>query len=248
MFRQLKDVFPQPEELLQLEPEEIAVFLLDYLCDSEEQTRGHINRYNFTLDGNIMPYAGEKTKEVGKRIMEAWCWLEREGMLAPQPNNSGSGWRYVTDKGFKYRRKVDLETYKKGYLLKRENLDKGLFDNVYNLFIRGDYDTAVFRAYKEVEVRVREKAGLPVDILGVNLMRRAFSSEDGFLSDMKALPAERQATADLFAGSIGLFKNPSSHRRVNLDDAGEAAEIILFANYLLRLVDRCKIKTQDTVA
>jgi len=238
MARQLKDALPPPEELLQLEPEEAAVFLLDYLCDCDEQKSGHLNRYNFTLDTNIMHYAGDKTKEVGKLIMEAWCWLEKEGMLAPQPNNSGSDWRYVTKKGFKYRRKVDLETYKKGYLLRRENLDKSLFDNVYNLFIRGDYDTAVFRAYKEVEVRVREKAGLPADLVGVNLMRRAFNQEDGPLSDMEALPAERQATSDLFAGSIGLFKNPSSHRRVKLDDASEAAEIILFANYLLRLVDR----------
>lgn len=71
-------------------------------------------------------------------------------------------------------------------------------------------------------------------------MRRAFNPEDGLLSDMEALPAERQATSDLFAGSIGLFKNPSSHRKVNLDDVSEAAEIILFADYLLRLIGRCK--------
>lgn len=245
MARQLKDALPPPEELLQLEPEEVAVFLLDYLCDCDEQERGHLNRYNFTLDDNIVHYAGDKTKEVGNLIMEAWCWLEKKGMLAPQPNNFGSDWRYVTKKGFKYRRKVDLETYRKGYLLRRENVDKSLFDNVYNLFIRGDYDTAVFRAYKEVEVRVREKAGLPADLLGVNLMRQAFNPAYGPLSDMEALPAERQATSDLFAGSIGLFKNPSSHRKVNLDDAAEAAEIILFANYLLRLVERCKVNTQD---
>ncbi len=216
MARQLKDALPPSEELLQLEPEEVAVFLLDYFCDCDDQKRGHLNRYNFTLDDNIVHYAGDKIKEVGKLIMEAWCWLEREGMLAPQPNNSGHDWRYVTAKGFKYRRKIDLEKYKKGYLLRRENLDKNLFDSLYNLFIRGDYDTAVFRAYKEVEVRVRSKAGLSADLIGVNLMRRAFNSEGGLLSDMEALPAERQATADLFAGSIGLFKNPSSHRRVNL--------------------------------
>lgn len=241
MTSQLKDVFPPVEELLQLEPEEVAVFLLNYLCDSEEQKRGHLNRYNFTLDGNIMPYAGNKTKEAGKLIMEAWCWLENEGMIAPQPNNSGSDWRYVTKKGFKHRTKVDLETYKKGYLLRKETLDKSLFDNVYNLFIRGDYDTAVFRAYKEVEVRVREKAGLPADLVGINLMRRAFAPEDGPLSDMEVLPAERQATSDLFAGSIGMFKNPASHRKVNLNDASETAEIILFADYLLRLIERYKV-------
>lgn len=245
MARQLKDALPPPEELLQLEPEEIAPFLLDYLCDSDEQKRGHLSRYNFTLDDNIRHYAPDNTREAGKAIIEAWCWLEKEGMLAPKPNESGSNWRYVTKKGFKYRKKTDLETYKKGYLLRRESLDKNLFDNVYSLFIRGDYDTAVFRSYKEVEVQVREKAGLPDDLLGVALMRKAFNTDNGLLTDMDSLPAERQATSDLFAGSIGLFKNPSSHRKVNLNEPSEAAEMILFANYLLRLVDRCKVNAKD---
>lgn len=242
MSKQVKDVFPPPDELLQLEPEEIAIFLLDFLCELEREkpTGGNLNRYNFTLDTNIMPYAGDRTKEVGRAIMEAWCWLEKEGMLAPKPNNSEGSWTYVTKKGFKYQKRTDLETYKKGYLLRRENLYQNLFDNVYNLFIRGDYDTAVFRAYKEVEVRVREKAELPADMVGVTLMRTAFNPDSGPLADKNAVPAERQATSDLFAGSIGLFKNPSSHRIVNYEDAAEAAEMILFANYLLRLVERCK--------
>ncbi len=241
MGKQLGDILPPPKELLQLEPEEIAVFLLDYLCDSEENRKGHLNRYNFTLDGNMTPYAGEMAKEVGKAIMEAWCWLEKEGMLVPQPNNNDSHWQYVSKKGFKYRKREDLETYRKGYLLRRDSVDPNLFDNVYNLFIRGDYDTAVFRAYKEVEVRVREKAGLSADMVGVTLMRAAFHPEKGVLTDMDAVPAEREATSSLFAGSIGLFKNPSSHRRVSYDDAAEAAEMILFANYLLRIVGRCKV-------
>lgn len=243
MTRQMKDAFPPPEELLRLEPEEIAVFLLDYLCELESSSpRGaNLSRYNFTLDGNMMHYAGERRSEAGRAMMEAWCWLEKEGMLAPTPNNSDGDWRYVTKKGFKYRKRTDLETYRKGYLLRRETLDQNLFDNVYNLFIRGDYDTAVFRAYKEVEVRVREKAGLPDNLLGRDLMRTAFHPETGPLADKDALSAERQATSDLFAGSIGLFKNPSSHRRVNYDDAAEAAEMILFANHLLRIVGRCKV-------
>ncbi|MDD5546875.1 MAG: TIGR02391 family protein [Candidatus Omnitrophica bacterium] len=245
MSSELKDVLLPPDELLLLEPEEIAAFLLDYLCGSVEQQRGHLNRHNFTLNENISRYAGDKTNEVGKAIMEAWCWLEKEGMIAPTPNMSGSDWRYVTKKGFKYRKKVDLDTYKKNYLLHKEALDGNLFDNVYNLFIRGDYDTAVFRAYKEVEVRVREKAGLPDDLLGVNLMRTAFNPDNGRLTDVDSLPAERQATSDLFAGSIGLFKNPSSHRKVNLSDPNEAAEIILFANYLLRIIDRCDVNSTE---
>jgi hypothetical protein len=41
-----------------------------------------------------------------------------------------------------------------------------------------------------------------------------------------------------FKGAVGLFKNPSSHRRVTFDDPAEAAEIVLLADLLLRLLDK----------
>jgi hypothetical protein len=51
--------------------------------------------------------------------------------------------------------------------------------------------------------------------------------------------AEREAMAHLFAGAIGLFKNPSSHR--NVGPVPEAtAELIYFAKYLLRLVEEAR--------
>jgi Protein of unknown function (Hypoth_ymh) len=68
-------------------------------------------------------------------------------------------------------------------------------------------------------------------------MRKAFEVNNGPLTDPAAQPAERQARSDLFAGAIGSYKNPHSHRNVDLDDPDEAAEIIMLANHLLRIVD-----------
>ena len=84
---------------------------------------------------------------------------------------------------------------------------------------------------------MREAAGLTKADLGVSLMRKAFDVENGPLTDLSAERAERQARSDLFAGSIGSYKNPQSHRDVDLDDPIEATEIVMLANHLLRIVD-----------
>jgi hypothetical protein len=49
----------------------------------------------------------------------------------------------------------------------------------------------------------------------------------------------------LFAGAIGTFKNPPSHRQVNYASPTEASEVILFADLLMRLLDRSKSIKED---
>jgi uncharacterized protein (TIGR02391 family) len=103
--------------------------------------------------------------------------------------------------------------------------------------MRGEFDVAAFQAMKAVEVYVREAAKLEPSDIGPDLMRKAFYVENGPLTDKQSLKAERQARSDLFAGAIGSYKNPGSHRDVDLDDPLEAAEIVMLANHLLRIVD-----------
>ena len=74
-------------------------------------------------------------------------------------------------------------------------------------------------------------------------MRKAFRSMSntppGPLTDTSIPAAEQEAMAHLFAGSIGLYKNPQSHRLVPTDPV-DAAEVIGLASQLLRIVDRLK--------
>src|SRR5215203_5413259 len=96
-------------------------------------------------------------------------------------------------------------------------------EDVWALYHRGKYDTAVFEAMKAVEVAVREAAALPDGLLGVKLMRAAFAVEGGPLTDIRVDGGERVARMELFAGAIGSYKNPHSHCNVELDDPDEGA-------------------------
>jgi hypothetical protein len=51
---------------------------------------------------------------------------------------------------------------------------------------------------------------------------RSFHEQTGPLTDQSLPKAERESFAHLFAGAIGAYKNPHSHRKVTIDSLREA--------------------------
>ena len=116
--------------------------------------------------------------------------------------------------------------------------------NVWSSFSQEAYGSAVFEAFKQVEIAVREAGGYPDTAYGLDLMRKAFNVDNGNLTDEEQPPAEKQARSDLFAGAIGAYKNPGSHREVEIT-AEEAIEMIALASLLLRIVDSRSQSDED---
>ena len=239
MSRSIEKVLPPVEVLIEMEPEEIGPFLLEYLHEQNESPgSGQMNRYNLTHNDNIERYFGREYRYVvAKVITEAWMWLEREGLIAPKPDDTSGSWYFITRRGQKLKNLTDFKKYNFGNILPSDNLDPALLQKAKPAYIRGDNETAILLSFKEVEVRTRTTAKLPDTLIGVALMREAFNPKGGPLTDMNLPEAEREAIAHLFAGAIGMFKNPSSHRYVDYKDSKEVAEIIMFANYLLKVID-----------
>lgn len=95
---------------------------------------------------------------------------------------------------------------------------------------------AVFRAFKEVELSVRNAANMNDSDIGRKLMQTAFNPENGPLTDMQADKGERVGLMDLYSGAIGHCKNPPEHRERGFDRVS-AAQLIVFASYLLAQVE-----------
>lgn len=240
MAQTLFQIFPNPEDLLSLPPEVLASILVENIPDHRRR-EGHFLLGDFTY-GCLQQYGGQNAyphkydAPVTNAIAEALNWLTAQGLIMPDPGQP-SQWLMLTRRGQSLKTRADVEAFRKAHILPRELLNPVFSERVWPLFLQGDYDTAVFRAFQEIEVKVRETCHYSDKLLGVDLMRKAFHEETGPLRNRAAVTAERQAERDLFVGSIGHAKNPSSHRNIDHDPSA-AAQLIVFASYLLDIVER----------
>jgi uncharacterized protein (TIGR02391 family) len=242
----LPELIPDENYLLSLEAEELASFVLIMAKKQTQSAMLHQGNFSSSLfQHNQGGHKYSRQAEIEVAIAEAWNWLEVQGLLVPAPGiNGANGWRILSRKAQKLSSVDDVQQFAKSRWIPKEILHEKISDKVWAAFIRGEFDVAAFQAMKAVEIYVREAGGFDAGDIGTDLMRKAFHEDAGPLTDKSAERSERQARSSLFAGAIGSYKNPHSHRDVDINGPEEAIEIVLLANHLLRIVDgRLKAKT-----
>ncbi|MFE2128662.1 TIGR02391 family protein [Streptomyces amritsarensis] len=233
---------PVPVESVRTLPTpELALLLLKNLAD-----QGQDFATQNIFAGARMAYGEEVDKmALLDRLADAWAWLESRALIG-YTHRQREGFQRLTKEGRELA--ADPSALRKLEAVERlaGPMHVALEGHVRTNFHLGEYETACFAAMKAVEVAVRDASGMDNSMIGVKLMRSAFQPHTqngkpaGALADHEAEGGEQDAMAALFAGAIGAFKNPASHRTVHFDDPMEAAEIIQLADLLLRLVERAR--------
>ena len=220
---------PSAEQLRELPTAELGLIVLTTLGNQENIRNilnGHKRAHSENRETDVSHLLG--------RLSDAWAWLVAEGCVGPHQYQS-SGWYRVTERGRRLSEDGNLSNVFADQRIP-EDIHEQLRESR-RLFRGGQMELGVFAAMREVEVSLRDKSGSSNDLIGVALARQALHPEKGPLADDRLEKGERQAIADLYAGALGAFKNPTSHRVVDYEDPARAADVILLADLLLRMLD-----------
>ncbi|NHZ93626.1 TIGR02391 family protein [Massilia sp. CCM 8733] len=232
----LHTLVPDADAILALEPEELAGLALELIgsITPDDGIGNPLHPTSFTHPQTLGAYPDNRRKEVQYAMAEGWNWLVREGLIAPTPGDT-SGWHFVTRRGAQMKNRAGVQAYASSVLLPRGMLHPDTLKCCWSAFMRGEYDTAVFQAFRELEVAIRAAGSFSADDIGVPLAQKAFG-ERGPLTDKSAPSGERVALLNMMAGALGSYKNPHSHRKVQLHVV-DASEMIVMASHLMKIVD-----------
>jgi hypothetical protein len=241
----LLSLFPKPEDVLALTPEDfggVIIELMPPLLQNGLFNPAALIAQAYQLVGASYPPGSRR--EIELAVAEAISWLITQGLLVPDPGQPSPGFYVPTRRAQNLKTRSDVDAFRRGRILPSELLPTLFAEKVVPLFRRGDHDIAVFQAFKEVEVAVRNTAnakggGYSDSEVGTTLMRKAFHPDTGPLADKALVPSEREAEMHLLAAAIGHAKNPTSHRDV-ATTALEAARLIVFAGHLFEIIERRK--------
>ena len=193
----------------------------------------HIGR--LALGADTAAFSDQSSPDVAFKTMAAISWLETKGYLAPAAMTDSWRAKWITPAGEEAAKADPDIPIPDVFMIPRDKLHPKLRDGAWGDFARKEYSTAVFKAYLQVEVYLRDKSGLNENTK--SLITSALDVQNGPLRVPSDEKSEQVATKMLFLGAMSLFRNAAGHNIVEYDDPERAAREFQLADLLLRIID-----------
>lgn len=152
-------------------------------------------------------------------------------------DDDGEDVYYPTKKGFQFSEREFKKIVGKYTILPTTYVHPDIIKKSFDLLNTGQFESAVLQAFKTLEIKLRKKIGATSEEFGVTLIRKAFHPDNGPLTDLELPKSEREAFSNYIAGAFGFYKNPCSHRDVDMDFI-QAFERIVVASDLLKAIEK----------
>jgi hypothetical protein len=91
----LHSLIPNAEEVLALQPEELAGVVLQWWNSVPDMT---LNKRSWGQSYTVEQYPEQYQRDLLKVLMEAWLWMEHEGLVAPEPADRDERY-FITRRG-----------------------------------------------------------------------------------------------------------------------------------------------------
>ncbi len=187
-------------------------------------------------------YDGIDSSKEGKRVAsEAVAWLLSHGLLAEDASVTvGPGSLFPTRLGHEI-----AKTFGPGSAAAAvrviELMPTAISARIIPELSRGDYDVAIATAFKAIEVRMRERAGLSTHDFGSRLARKFFQRVASTALQQSQRHGDLSDEEHLFVGALGLYRDRAVHEAPHIDSLPYALEVIVIAGHLLRIVEAADI-------
>ncbi|HKP52021.1 MAG TPA: hypothetical protein VJ183_05155 [Chloroflexia bacterium] len=118
MRKTLYSLIENAQDVLDLEPEELALPLITVLKDPENET--WLNTHNIGLFDVVAQYPRPYQNQILASIRQAWNWLEHGGFIAVKPMTNA--WYSITERGKQLTDEETLAAYRNAQLLPKSLL------------------------------------------------------------------------------------------------------------------------------
>ena len=190
------------------------------------------------FDANGYPHSAEVRADTTRVIGRAWKGLEDAGFIEePDPANGKNGYRVPSGMGKRAYAGTDYSGVRMRSKFSRDMFHPALPDAAWNAFGVGDYDTAVFEAFKSLEVAVRTKGQLRQYRFRCGAYEKGFRPRYRTAANNAAPRPRRVARCELFTGAFRRDTESKGHNDPAIMGHFDRSRRIDGSRLLRRIVD-----------